>query len=806
MAAAGSQASGDNLLGEAVTSLMEGNKVFDRYTLMKAIGHSRTSVVWKAWDERLGRDVVLKFLPAVSKPDASALATLKSHVKKLQEIKHPQIVSLDNVENEGPLVAIVTDYVEGHSLGQYREQKSDLVFSPPELKDWMQQLCGVLDHGHNEGMTPHGALKPSNLLIDQRGVLRVTDFGLENAVNEFVARTTEIQDAGRELVYLSPQQANGEPVGPLDDIYAFGASVYELLTSKPPFYTGDLMLQLQQKVPPPMTHRRKELRVIGEPIPRVWEETVAACLAKDPAQRPQGIAQIVEMLELQSAAAEAPVELAPAPPPPSNKPIAIVAGVALLMIAVVAAVLLGKKKTDTVASNNTGTNQTGLSAEALKELEAKRKLADEQARKQREELQKRVDAAKAEEERLRKEAARLKLEEAQRLAAAKKAEEEAGERIRAANEEAKRIQAEAEKARQMAAAGGDAEAERRAREAEEKLKAAEATALRLIEDAKKKAAEEAARVTAASKASQEAAARQAAAMAVAQKADDERRRKEAELEKMRREQEMVLIAARKKAAEEEAARKVAEEAARKKAAEAAAAADLARRQYSPDKPVWHNSLGMKFAKVGSVHFAVIETRVSDFDAFVKATRHDAGRGWSSPGFRQGQSHPVVNVSWADAQAFCQWLTEADRKQNLIGNRVYRLPSDVEWSQAVGLQGESGATPLERDGRNKTTFPWGGAWPPAVGAGNYVDSFSYDRFENTAPVGSFRANAFGLHDLGGNVWEWCNDWSDSTQKTRVLRGGSWYMNLPTSLLSSYRRHLAPAERHNDVGFRVVLAEQ
>src|SRR6185295_7164995 len=94
--------------------------------------------------------------------------------------------------------------------------------------------------------------------------------------------------------------------------YALGVTLYELLTSKPPFYTGDIVIQIKGKIPPPLTHRRKELRVIGEPVPRVWEETIAACLSKDVAPRPQSVDTFLELLSIP-----------PAPPPSDDQPVAV---------------------------------------------------------------------------------------------------------------------------------------------------------------------------------------------------------------------------------------------------------------------------------------------------------------------------------------------------------------------------------------------------------------------------------------------------------------------------------------------------
>jgi hypothetical protein len=226
-----------------------------------------------------------------------------------------------------------------------------------------------------------------------------------------------------------------------------------------------------------------------------------------------------------------------------------------------------------------------------------------------------------------------------------------------------------------------------------------------------------------------------------------------------------------------------------------------------------NSLGMKFVSVpgSEVRFSIWETRVQDYQAFASATK----RAWDKPRFEQGPTHPAVNVSWDDAKAFCDWLTKKERGEGRIkAGAFYRLPLDAEWSVAVGLPPESGSTPGEKDMKIKDLYPWGTQWPPPHGAGNFngaVDNPSGpytlagygDGFLYTAPVGSFKANPHGLYDLGGNVWEWCEDWYDGEQKYRVLRGGSWDVSGRGSLLSSIRGRRTPGGRNDIDGFRCVL---
>ena len=240
-----------------------------------------------------------------------------------------------------------------------------------------------------------------------------------------------------------------------------------------------------------------------------------------------------------------------------------------------------------------------------------------------------------------------------------------------------------------------------------------------------------------------------------------------------------------------------------------------------EPPTMHhvNSLGMRFVSIPGTDllFCTWETRVADYQAFAKVTGNSGGKAsfqqWPEPGL-----HPVVNVSFDDAKAFCQWLNDKERgslKQAGLGQ--YRLPTDAEWSVAAGIANESGATPKERDSKRDTgLYPFTPAsWPPPQGAGNYADKKMKDAHADwpeikegyaddcaeTAPVGRFKANGFGLFDMGGNVREWCEDWGGKDLK--VLRGGSYKSYTRDQLQSGTREFADPAKGIDDVGFRVLL---
>ncbi len=257
-------------------------------------------------------------------------------------------------------------------------------------------------------------------------------------------------------------------------------------------------------------------------------------------------------------------------------------------------------------------------------------------------------------------------------------------------------------------------------------------------------------------------------------------------------------AARERAAQKQQDELRMEEKKRKESARLLAAAAEESRKNPADatqESPYINSLGMKFVPLPgtSVLISKWETRVKDYKAF-----------WSTePGsypstvtkFIQNGEDPVVNVSWEDAQAFCKWLSLKDGK-------TYRLPTDEEWSLAVGLQNEPGSSPKEKDGAIPG-FPWGPTWPPPYAEGNYAPSLNVDSYEHTSPVGSFHPNGIGIMDLSGNVWEWCADYLGPDSKFRVVRGGGWSSREEAMLKSSFRTGIQPQARRDFVGFRCVV---
>ena len=230
---------------------------------------------------------------------------------------------------------------------------------------------------------------------------------------------------------------------------------------------------------------------------------------------------------------------------------------------------------------------------------------------------------------------------------------------------------------------------------------------------------------------------------------------------------------------------------------------------------WFNSLGMSLEPLNDrLMVAAWETRSRDYRAYLKATKQSAG----SIKLSTDPEVPVAGVTRGECESFCEWLTEMERPNFINSDYRYRLPTDLEWSQMVGLV-EIGDGPAEREKEinNQEEFPWGVTFPPIEGAGNYADLsavklFSADRliedyddgFPKLAPVGKFSQNILGLFDLGGNVHEWVSD-SYLSESLGVLRGGGWNSFSEPHLESRFRYPADIDSREESYGFRVVLAK-
>jgi len=317
-----------------------GQKVFGRYTLIKVLGRGGMGIVWLARDEELERDVALKFLPDLMIHDRSMFDELRRETKRCLELTHPHIVRIHDFLHDQRAGGISMEYIDGETLSNLRAEKEQRVFEPDEITTWMSQLCDALDYAHTRANVIHCDLKPANLMVNQRGDLKITDFGIARSLTDSVSRLTMEQGRSGTLIYMSPQQLNGERCTHLDDIYSLGATIYELLTSKPPFYSGNIDRQICERVAPSMTVRRKELEIEPALVPQLWEDVVAACLAKDPSRRPQSAAEVAQQLRITPAQTRTRV----VPRKSLNRKIPIIGGITALCVLALAGLYFGLLK------------------------------------------------------------------------------------------------------------------------------------------------------------------------------------------------------------------------------------------------------------------------------------------------------------------------------------------------------------------------------------------------------------------------------------------------------------------------------
>lgn len=284
----------------------EGEPAFrgNRYRLKRILGRGGMGVVWLAEDAILEIEVALKVVHPELQADPVALRELREETRKGIRLAHPNIVRIYDFVDDEQSAAISMEYVDGSTLADLRAARPNLVFTAEELAPWLLQACDALDYAHHQQRIVHRDIKPANIMITSSGHVKIADFGIaRQIVDATIHMASPNTVTSGTLAYMSPQQLLGGRPRPADDVYSLGATLYDLLSGKPPFFRGDIAAQLATVVPPSIKDRRIELGVTGaDDVPRLWEELIAACLQKDPADRPQTVSEIVDRLRLREGA------------------------------------------------------------------------------------------------------------------------------------------------------------------------------------------------------------------------------------------------------------------------------------------------------------------------------------------------------------------------------------------------------------------------------------------------------------------------------------------------------------------------
>lgn len=219
--------------------LEPGTLVNDRYTIIEQIGLGGMAVVYRARDEKLGRDVTFKVLREEHLSDNEFIKRFNVEARAAASLSHPNIVSVYDVGNDGDIYFIVMEYIDGCTLKDLINRKAP--FSNQEVISISLQVASALEHAHANGII-HRDIKPQNILVSSSGKVKVTDFGIARAASS----TTTSGEAMGSVQYFSPEQAKGGFVDAKSDIYSLGIMMFEMITGTLPF-DGETPVALAMK-------------------------------------------------------------------------------------------------------------------------------------------------------------------------------------------------------------------------------------------------------------------------------------------------------------------------------------------------------------------------------------------------------------------------------------------------------------------------------------------------------------------------------------------------------------------------------
>lgn len=248
-----------------------------RYRLIAQHGSGGMAVIYKAVDQELGRTVAVKVLrPSLTK-DPVFLGRFRNEARAVANLSHPNIVTVHDVGSDGQTQYIVMEFVEGQDLKKII--RSDGILTVQRTLDLAVQICAGIGFAHRAGLV-HADLKPQNILVTKDDMVKVTDFGIAQAL-------TDTQPMPRQDVvwgsphYFSPEQARGEKPTPASDVYAIGIVMFEMLTGRLP-YTGASQQELA------MAHLRDRVPLATEfnpSVPDALARIIYKVMSKEPSAR-----------------------------------------------------------------------------------------------------------------------------------------------------------------------------------------------------------------------------------------------------------------------------------------------------------------------------------------------------------------------------------------------------------------------------------------------------------------------------------------------------------------------------------------
>ena len=256
--------------------LSKGQKINERYEILKSIGEGGMANVYLARDILLNRNVAIKVLRGDLENDEKFIRRFQREAKSVSDLSHPNIVEVYDVGEEDGQHYIVMEYIDGKTLKQLIQKRGALTV--PEVVDIMVQLTDGLSQAHDAYII-HRDIKPQNIMILDNGIIKITDFGIAVSMN--ATQLTQTNSVMGSVHYLPPEQASGKGATTKSDIYSAGILMYELLTGSVPF-KGDNAVEIALKQ---MRERIPSIRKQNPLIPQSVENIVLKATAKNPKNR-----------------------------------------------------------------------------------------------------------------------------------------------------------------------------------------------------------------------------------------------------------------------------------------------------------------------------------------------------------------------------------------------------------------------------------------------------------------------------------------------------------------------------------------
>jgi len=268
--------------------IMKGQKINDRYQIIKSIGEGGMANVYLAYDTILDRDVAVKVLRGDLSNDEKFVRRFQREALNASSLSHPNIVEVYDVGEDNGQYFIVMEYIEGKNLKDLLKKRGKLTVT--EVVDIMSQIADGLSVAHDSYII-HRDIKPQNIMILENGLVKITDFGIAMAMN--ATQLTQTNSVMGSVHYLPPEQASGKGSTLKSDIYSMGILMYELLTGKLP-YRGDNAVEIALKhLKEPLPSIREEL----PDIPQSVENVILKSAAKNPKNRYNDAREMYEDLK-----------------------------------------------------------------------------------------------------------------------------------------------------------------------------------------------------------------------------------------------------------------------------------------------------------------------------------------------------------------------------------------------------------------------------------------------------------------------------------------------------------------------------